>query len=126
MLKSGVPIVQGLLVSGESMSNVWYKNLIQTASEEVRVGKSLTDSLSKDSNLFPFLVIQMIQVGEESGSVEEILAQLAEHYESEVDSTLSNLSSIIEPLLLLVIGGVVGVLAVALISPIYNLSQSIQ
>ena len=67
----------------------------------------------------------MIQVGEESGTVQEILEQLAGHYEEEVDSLLSNLSSVIEPLLLLTIGGVVGVLAMALIAPIYSISQNI-
>jgi type II secretory pathway component PulF len=67
----------------------------------------------------------MIQVGEESGTVQEILEQLALHYEEQVDDTLKNLSSIIEPLLLLIIGAVVGLLAMALIAPIYSISQSI-
>lgn len=126
LLKSGVPIVQGLEVAGQSMANIPYRELIMKASEEVKLGKSLTDSLNKNENLFPFLVVQMLQVGEESGTVEEILGQLAGHYEEQVDTTLRNLSSIIEPLLLLIIGGVVGILAVALIAPIYNISQNIK
>lgn len=125
MLKSGIPIVQGLEVSASSMSNIPYRELLTEASKEVRLGKTLTQALNKDEVLFPFLVIQMLEVGEESGTVEEILGQLATHYEEEVDTTLRNLSSIIEPLLLLIIGGVVGVLAVALIAPIYNISSSI-
>jgi type IV pilus assembly protein PilC len=68
----------------------------------------------------------MLEVGEETGSLETILEQLAVHFETEVDDTLRNLSSIIEPLLLLFIGGIVGVLALALIGPIYNISQTIE
>ncbi len=126
LMKSGVPIVQGLEVAGQSMSNLPYREAVIGAAEEVKLGKSLTDSLGKNQSLFPYLVVQMIQVGEESGTVEDILSQLASHFEEQVDTTLRNLSSIIEPLLLLVIGGVVGILALALISPIYNISQNIQ
>ncbi len=68
----------------------------------------------------------MISIGEETGNVESILEQLAEHYEQEIDDTMKNISSIIEPLLLIVIGVVVGFLAMALIMPIYNIGQSIQ
>jgi type IV pilus assembly protein PilC len=92
----------------------------------VKVGKNLTETLGQEPNLFPVLVVQMLQVGEESGTIEEMLNQLAEHYEDEVDTTLRNLSSIIEPLLLLVIGGVVGLLAMALIMPIYNIGANIK
>lgn len=126
MLKSGIPIVQALDVAGDSLSNVPYRELVKEASGEVRVGKTLAESLGKSQVLFPVLVVQMIQVGEESGTVQEILEQLAGHYEEEVDTTLKNLSSIIEPLLLLVIGAVVGLLAVSLISPIYSIYQNSQ
>ncbi len=126
LMKSGIPIVQGLEVAGESLGNIPYRELIAGAAVDVKVGKTLTESLGKDTNLFPVLVVQMLQVGEESGTTQEILEQLALHYEEEVDTTLRNLSSIIEPLLLLFIGGVVGFLAMALITPIYNIGQSIK
>lgn len=126
LLKSGVPIVQALEVTGESMSLIPYRELVMKAAVDVKLGKPLTDSLSVDNNLFPVLIVQMLQVGEESGTVQEILEQLAMHYEEEVDTTLRNLSSIIEPLLLLFIGGIIGFLAMALIAPIYNISQSIK
>ncbi len=126
LLKSGIPIVEGLAVSGESLSNIPYRELILNASSQVRLGKNLTETLSKDETLFPVLVVQMLEVGEESGTVEDMLGQLAVHYEEEVDTIMKNLSSIIEPLLLLVIGGIVGILAMALISPIYSISQSIK
>ena len=126
LLKSGIPIVQALEVAGGSLGNIPYRELVLAASGQVKLGKTLTESLGKDEMLFPVLVAQMIEVGEESGTVQEILEQLAVHYEDEVDTILKNLSSIIEPLLLLFIGGVVALLAVALIAPIYNIGQNIQ
>lgn len=126
LLKSGVPIVEALQVASDSITNIPYKELTAQAAVDVKLGKTLTDSLGKNTTLFPILVVQMLQVGEESGTVETMLEQLAEHYEEEVDTTMRNLSTIIEPLLLLFIGGVVAILALALIGPIYNISQSIQ
>lgn len=126
LLKSSVNMVQALEVTGASLGNPYYSEIIKKAADEVKLGKNLTDTLGKDPNLFPMLVVQMLEVGEESGTIEDMLNQLAEHYEDQVDNTLRNLSSIIEPLLLLVIGTVVGILALALITPIYNISQSIQ
>lgn len=126
LLKSGVHVVEALEVAGNSISNILYREIILKSAEEVRLGKNLTETLSKDETLFPVLIVQMLQVGEESGTVEDMLNQLAQHYEEEVDNIMKNLSSIIEPLLLLFIGGIVGILAVALISPIYNISQSIK
>ncbi len=126
LLKSGIPIVQALDVAGGSLGNILYRELVLEASGQVRLGKTLTASLGKNETLFPVLVAQMIEVGEESGTVQEILEQLAVHYEEEVDTILKNLSSIIEPLLLLFIGGVVGLLAVALVAPIYSIGQNIQ
>ncbi len=121
LLKSGIPIVEALEVAGQSLGNTYYREAVAQSSLDVKVGKPLSESLSKSVNLFPALTVQMLQVGEESGTVETILEQLAVHFEEEVDNVLTNLSSIIEPLLLLGIGGVVGLLAVALISPIYSM-----
>ncbi len=125
MLGSGIPIVEGLQISSESVGNVYYQRIFAEAAGQVKLGKPLTAVLEKNPRLFPEIVVQMLQVGEETGTTENILNQLALHYETEVDDTMKNLSSIIEPMLLLVIGGVVAVLAVALIGPIYNISQGI-
>ncbi len=125
LMKSGISVVQGLQVTGDALGNVYYQEVIADASNSVKLGKQLTESLAKHEKLFPFIVTQMLSIGEETGSLEQILDQLAEHNEMEIDDTMKNLSSIIEPLLLLVIGVVVGFLALALIMPIYNISQSI-
>lgn len=126
LLKSGIPIVEGLQVASESVGNPSYKTILAEASSQVKLGKPLTSVLAANEKLFPYIVVQMLEVGEETGTMETILEQLAQHFETEVDDTLKNLSSIVEPLLLLVIGAVVGLLAAALILPIYNISQTIQ
>lgn len=125
LMKSGIAVVQGLEVTSQAMDNVFYREVLNQAAESVKVGKPLTEALGEHSKLFPFIVTQMLAIGEETGNLENILDQLAEHFEAEVDDTMKNMSSIIEPLLLLVIGAVVGFLALALISPIYNISNSI-
>ncbi len=126
LLKSGIPIVEALNVAGQSIPNSLYKQAITEASERVKVGKSLTEVLAVHERLFPFLVVQMLEVGEETGSLESILEQIATHFEAQIDATLKNMSSIIEPLLLLIIGGAVGALAYALIIPIYNIGTNIK
>lgn len=125
LMKSGIAVVQGLEVTSQAMDNVYYREVIAATGESVKLGKPLTEALSAHEKLFPFIVTQMLAIGEETGNLETILDQLAEHFEAEVDDTMKNMSSIIEPLLLLVIGAVVGFLALALISPIYNISNSI-
>ncbi len=124
LLKSGIPIVEALDVASESLGNTYFREAVAIAATDVKLGKPLSESLNKNPKLFPALTVQMLQVGEESGTVENILEQLAVHFEEQVDNVLTNLSSIIEPLLLLVIGAVVGLLAVALISPIYSMQTA--
>jgi type IV pilus assembly protein PilC len=125
LMKSGVAIIEGLKVTSDAMENSYYREVIDQTSENVKVGKPLTEALAVDPKLFPFIISQMLAIGEETGNLETILEQIAVHYEQEIDNTMKDLSSIIEPLLLLTIGGVVGVLAIALIGPIYNIGQSI-
>lgn len=125
LMKSGISVVQGLAVTGEALGNVYYKEVLVDTAENVKLGKQLTESLAEHDKLFPFIITQMLSIGEETGNLEEILEQIAQANEAEIDDTMKNLSSIIEPLLLLVIGVVVGFLALALIMPIYNITQSI-
>lgn len=125
LMKSGIAVVQGLEVTSDAMDNYYYKQVLAQTAESVKLGKPLTEALGQHEKLFPFIVTQMLAIGEETGNLENILDQLAEHFEAEVDDTMKNMSSIIEPLLLLTIGVVVGFLALALISPIYNISNSI-
>jgi type IV pilus assembly protein PilC len=125
LLKSGMPIVDSLDVSANVVGNVYYKKAITDASNKVRVGSTLASVFKKYPTLFDPLVIQIMEVGEESGTTDVILAEVATFYEAEVSEVMKNLSSILEPVIMLVVGVVVGFLAVALISPIYSISQSV-
>ena len=126
LLKSGTPIVEGIQVTADSITNTYYHEALIEAGKNVKLGKPLTETLSKDERLFPYIVVQMLTVGEDTGTMETILEQIAEHFEQEVDDTMRNFSAVIEPLLLLVIGVVVGFLAVALISPIYSIGTNVK
>ena len=126
LLRSGLPIVQALAVTGHTMTNIYYQKSILEASDKVKIGVDLVAALERHPKLFTPMVTQMIQVGEESGTMEKVLEEVANFYEAEIDDTIKNLSSIIEPVLVIVIGVVVGLLAVGLILPIYNIGQNIQ
>jgi type IV pilus assembly protein PilC len=125
LIKSGMPIVESLTVSSNVVGNIYYQRTIQDAASKVKIGSPLSSAFKKQPKLFSNLVVQMMEVGEESGTTESVLQEVADFYENEIDQTMKNLSSILEPVLMVVIGVVVGFLAVALITPIYNITQSI-
>jgi type IV pilus assembly protein PilC len=125
LMKSGMTIVEALEVSSHVVGNIYYQQTISDAASKVKIGSPLTTAFKKQPRLFSNLVIQMMEVGEESGTTDIVLEEVANFYEQEVDQTMKNLSSILEPLIMMVMGVVVGFLAVALISPIYNISSSI-
>ena len=119
-----MPIVEAVKITGRSMTNLYYARASLRAAEKVKSGTPLSNALEADPKLFPDLMVQMIRVGEESGSVESILNELNVFYEEELDEFIKNLSSIIEPVMVIAIGVVVGFMALALITPIYSISQN--
>lgn len=125
LIKSGMSIVEALEVSSQVVGNIYYQKVIKEAASKVKIGSPLTTAFKKEPKLFSHLVIQMMEVGEESGTTDVVLTEVANFYEAEVDQTMKNLSSILEPVIMMVIGTVVGFLAVALITPIYSITQSI-
>jgi type IV pilus assembly protein PilC len=125
LLKSGMPIVEALEVSSHVLGNIYYQRVVNDAAVKVKIGSPLSAGFSKGDNLFPPLVVQMMQVGEESGTTDTILSEVANFYDAEVDNTMRNLSSIMEPVIMVIIGAVVGVLAVSIITPIYQITQNI-
>ncbi len=125
LIKSGMSIVEALEVSSHVVGNIYYQKTIAAAAEKVKIGSPMPAAFKKQPRLFSNLVIQMMEVGEESGTTDAVLAEVANFYEAEVDQTMKNLSSILEPVIMIVIGVAVGFLAVALITPIYNITQSI-
>lgn len=125
LLRSGMPIVEALKVVSDTMTNLYYQRALAEASDKVKVGVDLVAVLENYPKLFTPMVNQMIAVGEESGTMEKVLAEVSNFYEAEIDDTVRNLSAIIEPILVIFIGAIVGVLAVGLILPIYNIGQNI-
>lgn len=121
LLGSGVSLIESLTITSDTLGNYYYKKATKQAAIEVQRGITLSEVLMQYQSVFPFLVIQMVQVGEETGKTGEVLIKLAEFYEEEVEQITKNLSSIIEPVLMVLIGGAVGVFAVSIIQPIYSI-----
>lgn len=125
LIKSGMSIVEALEVSSHVVGNIYYQKIIADAASKVKVGSPLAMGFKKQPKLFPNLVVEMMEVGEESGTTDLVLAEVAAFYEADVDQTMKNLSAILEPVIMMVIGAVVGILAIALVTPIYNITQNI-
>lgn len=120
LVNSGVPLLEALNISAESINNVVLEDIVQKAAQDVRTGKSLSGSLSKN-DYFLKLVPQMIKVGEESGTLGDMLDKVATFYENEVDQAVKNISTIIEPVLMIVLGLMVGFIIIAILYPVYSL-----
>lgn len=125
MLASGLPIVEAVKTIAGTISNLAYKDALNQIANEIEVGRSVHDSLASRPQLFPPIVIRMVKVGEGTGRLVDILQKLGNYYEEKVDDILGNLSTILEPVLLLIVGVVVGFLAVSIIGPIYELASHI-
>lgn len=126
LLKSGVGAVEALKIISRTLTNHYYQEVLINSVEDIQKGVSLSDILSKHPDLFPILVSQIVQVGEETGKTEVVLLQLAEFYEDEVDQITKNMSAIIEPLLMVIIGAGVGFFAVAMLMPMYSMMDNIK
>lgn len=126
LLKSGVPILEALGILSRTLTNVYYKNALLKAAESIQKGVNLSKVFYEESKIFPVMVPQMIEVGEETGKTETILLKLAEFYEKEVDQRTKNMSSIIEPVLMIFIGTAVGFFAISILQPMYSVLGSIK
>lgn len=123
LLDSGTSLVESLNITADTLGNYYFKRAVQKAAIDVQKGKNLSEILKMYENVFPYLVIQMIEVGEETGKTPDVLVKLASFYEEEVDQVTKNMTSIIEPVLMVVIGSAVGLFAIAIISPIYSIME---
>jgi type II secretory pathway component PulF len=124
MTRSGVPILQALNIVGETSGNWVIIQALQKVQDSVRAGRSVSGPLAEEA-VFPPMVVQMIAVGEDSGSMEQMLGKIAEFYDEEVQSTTESLTSLIEPLMIAVIGIVIGGMIVALYMPIFTIFNQI-
>ncbi|KPJ55099.1 hypothetical protein AMJ47_01065 [Parcubacteria bacterium DG_72] len=125
LIKSGVPIVGALNITFGTLNNLIYQNQIKKLILKVEKGEKISDNLAKTS-LFPSTFSRVIEVGEKTGNLENSLLYLADYYEQEVDNTSQRLSIILEPILLITIGLVVGFIAISIITPIYQITRGLQ
>ena len=125
LLQSTIPIIEATKICSDVQTNVIYRQNLLDTSEALKKGRPLSEILAENPDTFPPMVTEMIMVGEQSGKTEDMLAELSEYYGNEVDTTMKNFTTIIEPVIILILGFAVAGIAVAVIMPMYSLAQNI-
>jgi type IV pilus assembly protein PilC len=125
LIAAGVPIVKSLEIVSGSLDNSYYKEAILDVAEKVRKGGKLSSAFDSHQDIYPLLVLQMLQVGEETGESSNILGRLADFFEEDINNETKNLVSVIEPVLMLVIGVTIGFFAISMVQPMYSMLGSI-
>lgn len=125
LLASGVSYVRSIEITGDVVQNSFYKEVIRKAEKNIQLGLPVAKVFEDNVKLYPVFVSEMIAVGEETGELANMLMKIASYYEAEVDNQTKNMSTIIEPFLMIVIGAGVGFFAISMISPMYGLVDSI-
>jgi type II secretory pathway component PulF len=126
LLNSGVPLDTSLDITVKATDNCIYRSAIASFLPGVQRGMTIADEMANFPKLFPKITTRMVAMGERTGNLDSTLKYLSEYYESEIDSTMKNLSTIIEPILLIVIGSVVAFVALSILGPIYKITGSIR
>jgi type IV pilus assembly protein PilC len=124
LVSSGVPILDGLTIVSRTAGNKTIETAILNARSSIREGETIAEPLGR-SNIFPPMVIQMISVGESTGALDSMLSKIAEFYEEEVDVAVTNLTSLLEPLLMCFLGVVIGGVVIAMYLPIFNMASAV-
>ena len=125
LVSSGVPIIQGLDIVANTAGNVIIKRAVEKARKSIREGKALAGPL-EESGVFPGMVTQMISVGEETGTLDEMLSKIADFYDMEVETSVETLTSMIEPILIVVMGAMIGAIVLAMYLPMFTLINEIK
>jgi type IV pilus assembly protein PilC len=120
LVSSGVPILEGLEITGKAAGNTMVKNAVMKTRASISTGQTIAVPL-RESGVFPPMVVQMISVGEETGALDEMLSKIADFYDEEVDSAVDSMTSVIEPIMIVLMGGIVGVMLIAMYLPIFKL-----
>ena len=124
LISSGVPIVEALEISANVTGNKVIEDVVRESKESITRGRTISENFSR-SKVIPGMVSQMISVGEQTGTLDEMLNKVADFYEDEVDNSVTAMTSIIEPILMVVLGGIIAVLVIAMYLPIFNLAEVI-
>ncbi|MBI5139533.1 type II secretion system F family protein [Candidatus Nomurabacteria bacterium] len=126
LLLSGVSITRSIEITEDVVQNVYYKKILREAKDSVEKGAPLSETFSNNLKFYPVMMSEMVQVGEETGKLSDMLLQVAIFYEEEIENKTKNLSTIIEPVLMIVIGSGVGFFAISMISPLYSVLDNIK
>jgi type IV pilus assembly protein PilC len=121
LLNSGVDVVEAVQITGDVIQNVHYKAVLKKAEETIKKGEPISKVFGENEKLYPSFITEMMNVGEETGKMGEMLLGVAVYYEDDVEQATKDMSAVIEPLIMIIIGAAVGFFAVAVISPIYSL-----
>lgn len=122
MISSGIPLVKSLELTAKVMSNSYYEQGVKQVAEDIKKGSSLSSSLKK-IKMFPMMLLSMIMIGEESGSLDGVLAKTANFYDEESDRAISTLVGLLEPLMIVIMAVVVGFIVIAILLPMYGSMQ---
>lgn len=122
LIGSGVPILEGLDICAKASGNKIVEDVVLTAKKDVASGKTVAESLSK-SEFFPSMVIQMINVGESTGALDDMLIKIADFYDDEVDNAVQNLTTMLEPMMMVFLGTTIGYIVIALYLPIFKMGE---
>ncbi len=125
MLQSGIGIIESLDIAGSTIGNWVMESTVEKAKKVVLEGKSMTVAFAKDPN-YPEMVVQMIAVGEQTGAMDSMLGKVADFYEEEVEQTVGAITSLIEPAMMVILGGIIAVLVVAMYLPIFNMAGGVK
>jgi type IV pilus assembly protein PilC len=124
MFAAGVPLVEALDSVGGAAGNYVYAVATKTIKQEVSTGTSLTVAM-QNTNVFPTMVVQMVSIGEETGALDGMLGKVADFYEAEVDDAVEALSSLMEPMIMVVLGTLIGGMVIAMYLPIFKMGQAV-
>jgi len=122
MMTSGVPILEGLQIVSKTAGNKVIENAIQKVRQSISEGKTIAEPLA-ETNIFPAMVVQMIAVGEATGALDAMLAKIADFYDDEVDAAVDAMTALLEPFMMVFLGGVVGGMIIAMYLPIFKMAS---
>ena len=122
LVSSGVPIIDGLTITGRTAGNKVIELAVLSTIDSIKEGSTISAPL-KEQNVFPPMVIQMIQVGESTGALDTMLSKIADFYDDEVDNTVSSLTSLLEPMIMMFLGVVIGGIMISMYLPIFKMAS---
>ncbi len=125
LISSGVPILEGMDITARTSGNQVVQNAIMKAKEAVEQGRNIATPLA-ETKIFPPMVVQMVGVGEATGALDAMLAKVADFYEDEVDNAVAGMTSLMEPIMIAILGGIVGFIVVAMYMPIFGLASAFE